>query len=541
MALADIPGYGAYVQRRAMNEAAPMQELQQVGALQSLLMNEQKFQKERQLQDVLKQSNGDVEKVIPLLIQSGNVEGAARLAPILEEQRKAKQLAALQGMDTSNPDVLERAGMLLGKPEFITHAERLRKQANDRDTLAMMRDTPQGLPAGATVSGATNQQILKPIPPDEVAAYNRVLQQANTAKGDIATSAPQEGDPQLMGGGALAPLMESQSPAIAAGARQLQALINNPNFKGDPAAIQRRIDSLTAMDAKFTEAKTARDERRDLSVTLKSIVPGDQPGPTSDTIEMDAWRYLTDGTLPPNMGRGAQGATQATNIRNRAAELAKDMGMSPDEIRMAQLTNKTQVQAIGQLARAKAQILQFEKLAAMNADLALDASSKVDRTGIPILNKWIQAGRTNVTGDPDTAKFHAATETFVTEYAKVMSGGYGAAATTEGAQARAHTLLNTANTKEQFSAIVGQLKREMQNRVASLNAQMDEERNNLRRGVVRSPDPSPSPSPSPSPAPSPTSDAGVKSAAEAAWGAYEPGKYDYRMNAGKLQRRPKGG
>jgi hypothetical protein len=191
---------------------------------------------------------------------------------------------------------------------------------------------------------------------------------------------------------------------------------------------------------------------------------------------MDAWRYLTDGTLPTNMGRGVQGAGQATAIRNRSAALAKEMGMSPDEIRMAQLTNKTQVQAIGQLAKAKAQILQFEKTANMNSDLALEASEKVDRTGVPVLNRWIQAGRTQIAGDPEASKFHAATETFVSEYAKVMSGGYGAAATTEGAQQRAHTLLNTAQTKEQFRENVGQLKREMGNRVKALNGQMDEER-----------------------------------------------------------------
>jgi hypothetical protein len=206
---------------------------------------------------------------------------------------------------------------------------------------------------------------------------------------------------------------------------------------------------------------------------------------TDDTLAMDAWRYLTDGTLPPNMGRGVQGTAQATKIRNESARLAKEMGMSPDEIRMAQLTNKTSVQAIGQLAKAKAQILQFEKTASMNADLALEASEKVDRTGVPVLNRWLQAGRTAIAGDVDASKFNAATETFVSEYAKVMSGGYGAAATTEGAQSRAHTLLNTANTKEQFSGVVGQLKREMDNRVKALNAQMEEERGNLRSGIVR--------------------------------------------------------
>src|SRR3990167_4230766 len=45
MALADIPGYGAYIQRRQMNEQKPLQELQQVGAVQGLLAKMQAQQK----------------------------------------------------------------------------------------------------------------------------------------------------------------------------------------------------------------------------------------------------------------------------------------------------------------------------------------------------------------------------------------------------------------------------------------------------------------------------------------------------------------
>ena len=163
-----------------------------------------------------------------------------------------------------------------------------------------------------------------------------------------------------------------------------------------------------------------------------NVNTGEQPVPmTEDTLGMDAWRYLTDGTLPTNMGRGVQGAAQATKIRNESSRLAKEMGMEPDEIRMAQMTNKTQVQAIGQLARAKAQILQFEKTAMANADLALKASSEMWRSDSPWFNKPLQATQAGVASDPKLAVFHAANETFISEYARVMSGGYGAAQTTD--------------------------------------------------------------------------------------------------------------
>ena len=160
--------------------------------------------------------------------------------------------------------------------------------------------------------------------------------------------------------------------------------------------------------------------------------------------------------------------------------------MTPDEIRFAQLTNKAQVGAIAQLGRARAQILQFEKTARNNADLALDASKNVWRTGSPLINRPLQYIRQEVTGDPQAAVFNAANETFVSEYARVMSGGYGAAQTTEGAQQRAHTLLSTATSPAQYGQVITQLKREMDNRVKALDGQMVEERQRLRAGLGKS-------------------------------------------------------
>lgn len=241
------------------------------------------------------------------------------------------------------------------------------------------------------------------------------------------------------------------------------------------------------------EGERLKLERRRVDIAEKQadVAPLD-----SDTLEMDAYRYLTDGTLPPNMGRGNQGSAQAKEIRARAAQLAKDTGLSADEIRISQLTNKAQVGAILQLGKARAQILQFERTAEANADLALEASRKVWRAGSPMANQPLNALRQHASGDPEFAKFNAANETFISEYAKVMSGGYGAASTTEGAQARAHQLLNTAMNQPQYEAVVGQLRKEMTNRKNALDDQMEDEKLRLR-GQKKPERPSDSPMPMP--------------------------------------------
>jgi hypothetical protein len=85
----------------------------------------------------------------------------------------------------------------------------------------------------------------------------------------------------------------------------------------------------------------------------------------------------------------------------------------------------------------------FEKNFNKNADIALELSQKVDRTGVPILNKWINAGRRSVTGDADLAAFDANIKATVNEYAKIVGGGTGSGATAQGEIAKIEGLLSS--------------------------------------------------------------------------------------------------
>lgn len=432
MALADVPGMGAYYQRRQMIEQEPVQQLQQVQAAHGLMAAMEKRKQGAALQQALAESGGDVEKAIELALKSGNVEAAQHLAPLAKLAQEKKAAAET------------RSGLAALLSPQAAPAQNPMVPGPGASVMAGSGEVP---PTPAPAANPTQARIAHL---DKLAlnyANNpTVLRMVEAEKGKIAATAEK------------AP----QRRERVAGAEMIQEEYVNGRWQ-----------------------EIGRGPR-----FARQIADPNAAGPvpiTDDTLAMDAWRYLTDGTLPPNMGRGVQGTAQATKIRNESARLAKEMGMQPDEIRMAQLNSKTQVQAIGQLAKARAQILQFEKTANMNADLALEASERVDRTGVPVLNRWIQAGRTAIAGDVEALKFNAATETFVSEYARVMSGGYGAAQTTEGAQQRAHGLLNTAHNKDQFRGVIGQLKREMGNRVKALNDQMAEERQILRSGVVRKP------------------------------------------------------
>lgn len=195
---------------------------------------------------------------------------------------------------------------------------------------------------------------------------------------------------------------------------------------------------------------------------------------TDEAIDRAAARYRTDGTLPPNLGRGAQSSANTAKILNKAAELAAADGKTAEAERIQQLSNKSDASALTQLSKQEAMTAAFEKNAVSNAKIALDMSAKVGRTGVPVLNRWIVAGMKDVAGDPDVAKFHAANETFVNEYSKIMSGSMGNTAVSDSLRREVHTMLSTANTPEQYKQVVGQMQLEMQNRMKGFSAQRDE-------------------------------------------------------------------
>ena len=210
----------------------------------------------------------------------------------------------------------------------------------------------------------------------------------------------------------------------------------------------------------------------------KQIVLGvknlDKPEPLEDStnsftpaaIDNAAARYNIDGTLPP-MGMGKGGSAARSQILNRAAELAS--GVDGTDQRVAQLTTKASASTLLQLKKTKTMIKAFEEMANKNADIALELSTKVDRTGSPVVNRWFLAGNNKLAGDVDTATFNTAVNVFANEYAKIMSGSMGNTPVSDSARKEAHEILNTAQTPAQLRANIKLLQREMKNRLIGLD------------------------------------------------------------------------
>lgn len=261
--------------------------------------------------------------------------------------------------------------------------------------------------------------------------------------------------------------------------------INQLNKNGGPRAMatakhyeavneqdQKMWDRTNNVSASTQATIDAAAERQQAKLDSKSSASS---GLTDDALTNAAISFLTTGVMP-SLGNG--NAPIKIKILNKAAELAISNGDSAQATTIRTIANKANVTALAQLSKQQVLVSAFEKTANSNADLALGLSDKVDRLGVPVFDTWIQSGQKSVAGNEMVSRFNAANETFVNEYAKIMSGSMGNTPVSDAARAHAHGILQTAMTKAQYKGVMSTLKQEMQNRMDGFN--------NERQGLLDS-------------------------------------------------------
>ncbi len=182
-------------------------------------------------------------------------------------------------------------------------------------------------------------------------------------------------------------------------------------------------------------------------------------------IDAMAQRYMIDGTMP-GLGLGKAATKARSMVMNKVAELMETTGQTPQDLKTNQIIAGGLRSEANKLLGQRGPMLAFAKTADLNLDIALDLSGKVGRTGVPVINRWLLAGKKSIAGDPEVAAFHAATQVAINEFAKVTSSATGGGVTSDQARKEIEDVLNTAYNPEQFKAVVKTLRLDMNNRVA---------------------------------------------------------------------------
>lgn len=181
--------------------------------------------------------------------------------------------------------------------------------------------------------------------------------------------------------------------------------------------------------------------------------------------QMLADQVLAGGTVP---SFGSRGAAAVADIYNQAAHTKPDADLAS-----AKTDYGANQGAIKALEKQRSQVMTFEDTAAKNLDLANQISQKVDRTGSPVINRFLLHAKGQYAGDTDTQLLNNAVETAASEYAKVVSGQT-SGSTTDSARQHARDMLSAAMSKGTFSQAIELMKQEMGNRRSGYEDQMKE-------------------------------------------------------------------
>jgi hypothetical protein len=181
----------------------------------------------------------------------------------------------------------------------------------------------------------------------------------------------------------------------------------------------------------------------------------------------------------PSVYRSMWGAPQLrTQITNAIGDAAvARWGKEADGPNLAAVNAAfaSQEDALKGVVKMRANVGAYEEGMLKELDLARQYAHAGGLAGsAPVFNRWIQAGRVAIKGDPEVTKLNAAVESLANEFAKVMTspGATGGAPTSDSARNQAHAIINGAMNIGGFDGALESITRSAHNRVDAITDQV---------------------------------------------------------------------
>jgi hypothetical protein len=214
-------------------------------------------------------------------------------------------------------------------------------------------------------------------------------------------------------------------------------------------------------------------DRKDLGGGPKDSPQG-EIGLSPAALTALAGRFDVSGEIP-GLGLGKKATEARAKILNTWADDLSNKGESAQDQITRQASYRAAKQELSALQSQRGKVMAFATTAEKNLNLAVSLSEKVDRTGSPVVNRWLLAGKRSLAGDPDVAAFDAALRTGINEYAKVTSSATGGGVTSDQARKEVESMLNAAQTPAQIKSVFNNvLIKDLANRREGYDRQIDE-------------------------------------------------------------------
>jgi hypothetical protein len=251
---------------------------------------------------------------------------------------------------------------------------------------------------------------------------------------------------------------------------------------------QVHADTLKQQDRTYGLQAAEFGEKKRHDMATEAADGADAGGGLNDAAKVNAAvKYNLTGTLPP-FGMGKAARADRLEVLNYAAQMAS--GKKTAEQLVADAAGfKSNSRSLDQQTKQFNAIEQNANTAKNSLNLAIASASAggAGGTDSPVLNRWIQAGRVAISGDPQVKALQNHLSAFAEDYAKVMTANTSAAGATDRAAAEAHQRLNAAYSVDSLKQIAGEMLKEMGGRHYAARAQMESIRGQLAGGTYKEP------------------------------------------------------
>ncbi len=223
-------------------------------------------------------------------------------------------------------------------------------------------------------------------------------------------------------------------------------------------AVERELAGISGVSGGTGGGTTPEPKGTGSPTPPKGAVPA-KGQPVASEVDAQA----VDEFIGRAIGLLQSGRDKYSNLRARRglSILEKQTGMTETQIYASVQAKKDTAKALGTSVQKLSGIEQLTNTIDQHGKLLEEAKGRVDSTGIPVLNRWINAGKRAVSGDPEIGALDIAVNAVAREYARLVSGGFASNAMPHvSSQEQAKEAIAASMTDGTIAKVVDQLKKE---------------------------------------------------------------------------------
>lgn len=508
-----LTGYAKALSIRGEQQQQQMQQEQLKGAHLQNESAQMDIDSQRAITRAYTESQGDLNKTIPLAAQYGAKPDALMK---IKTAYLTQQEAALKLSDSQRAQALQSADLVRGAHDQVSALPPEQRPAAYQQALMGLKNAgvdisqmPPQYPgdeafqiSGASIQG--HQQMLKDA--ETIAATNKNNAQTNEANASIPGKQAQS-DAQVRSNaasqlasskdqaeyeqklGEMPYKIASQFPKQFDKDAVLQAGMTPHEQASVPVekmefrdwSRERKAKGLPASYAEFAQWKAtlapaarltiengltstpkASDGSTDVAAQAKKF------GMSAEAFDQQAEKYFQTGQLPA-LGRGITGPALQRSLMNRAAELHPEGDLAGNAAAYA--ANKD---SLKKLQTNFDQVSAFESTAKKNIDLLQSTAAKIPDLGSRFANTPVRAISGNMIGSENMAAFKTALNTAQTEAAKVLNSSNASGVLSDSARHELQDIIDGNLPFKSMVASLNTLKQDMTNRHQAYSDQISD-------------------------------------------------------------------